>query len=323
MTEHVRSTFADGVLELVIDRVDKKNALTNAMYLALADGLERAERKAVRAVLFRSEGDTFTSGNDLADFAAAARGEPSGGGVSRFLRALAGSTRPLVAAVQGRAVGVGATLLLHCDYVLLAEGAQLSTPFVNLALVPEAGSSLLLPARIGHVRAFAAFALGEAISAENALAWGLANTVTPAAELVAAARDVAARIARQPAGAVAATKALMKPGAAVQERMALEGEQFAQEAAQPGGPRGLLRLRRTPPPRLLSVRLRRPDTGVRVTAPTQASAGQRSSKALAAARATPKLRSSPRLFYALVRIRAPFDPVSGSFHPAQGLVFRS
>lgn len=233
MTEHVASSLADGVLDIVIDSVDKKNALTDAMYMALAEALERAEQENARAVLFSSKGDTFTSGNDLADFAAMAQGKPSGGGVSRFLHALARSTRPLVAAVQGRAVGVGTTMLLHCDYVLMAEGAQLITPFVNLALVPEAGSSLLLPARIGHVRAFAAFALGEPISAADALAWGLANKIMPALELAAAAREVATRIARQPAAAVAATKALMRPGDAVQDRMAMEGEQFAQRLRSP------------------------------------------------------------------------------------------
>lgn len=233
MSDPVRSRTVDGVLELVIDRPDKKNALTDGMYGLLADGLERAEAEGVRAVLFRAEGDTFTAGNDLGDFAAVARGEPGGGGVSRFLRALDASTRPLVAAVQGRAVGVGTTMLLHCDYVLLAEGAQLSTPFVNLALVPEAASSLLMPARIGHVRAFAAFALGEPIAAADALAWGLANRVVPPADLEAAAHEVASRIARQPAGAVAATKALMKTGSAVSDRMTAEGEIFARRLRSP------------------------------------------------------------------------------------------
>ena len=127
---------------------------------------EAAEHNsAVRVVLLRAEGDMFSAGNDIGEFASIAVSAGSGSGernVIRFLHALARATRPLVAAVQGRAVGIGTTMLLHCDFVLLADDAQLSTPFVNLALVPEAASSLLMPARLGHVRAFEMFALGDA-----------------------------------------------------------------------------------------------------------------------------------------------------------------
>lgn len=185
MTEHIQRHNADGVLTLTLARADKKNAITDAMYGALADALDAAERDhTVRVVLLRAEGDMFSAGNDIGEFASIAMGE--GGGqrnVVRFLHALARATRPLVAAVQGRAVGIGTTVLLHCDFVLLADNAQLSTPFVNLALVPEAASSLLMPARLGHVRAFEMFALGDAVSAESALAWGLANRVVPLYQL--------------------------------------------------------------------------------------------------------------------------------------------
>ena len=201
MTDHIRRDNAAGVLTLTMARPDKKNALTNAMYGALADALESAETDpAVRVLLIRGEGDMFTAGNDVGEFAAMATGsfqaEPQ---VGRFLQALAQSSRPLIAAVQGRAVGVGTTMLLHCDLVVLAENALLSTPFVNLALVPEAASSLLMPLRIGHARAFEMFALGEAVDANSALAWGLANRVA-----------LAARLARQPAGAGSITKRLMR-----------------------------------------------------------------------------------------------------------------
>jgi enoyl-CoA hydratase/carnithine racemase len=163
--------------------------------------------------LFSSEGDVFTAGNDIGEFAAVAQGGAKPRNVLRFIRALASAHKPIVAAVQGKAVGIGTTLLLHCDHVVLAEGAQLSTPFVNLALVPEAASSLLLPARIGHVRAFTMFALGEPVDARTALAWGLANQVVPSDQLRSSAEAVAHRLAAQPLGALIATKKLMRdPG---------------------------------------------------------------------------------------------------------------
>src|SRR4030081_2658053 len=147
MTEHIKIENDGGILSLTMARPDKKNALTNAMYGALADAIEGAETDpAVRVVLIRGEGDMFTAGNDVGEFAAIATGSVQGERhVSRFLQALARSSRPLVAAVQGRAVGIGTTMLLHCDLVVLADNALLSTPFVNLALVPEAASSLLMP----------------------------------------------------------------------------------------------------------------------------------------------------------------------------------
>jgi enoyl-CoA hydratase/carnithine racemase len=172
-------------MTLTLARADKKNALSNAMYSAMSDGLERAEKDpAVRVVLFQGDGDSFTAGNDLADFSAQANGKDTGEPQAhRFISNLGKATRPLVAAVQGNAVGVGTTMLLHCDLVFLADTAKLMTPFVNLALVPEAASSWLLPARIGHVRAYAMFALGEPLDAATALACGLANAVVPVANL--------------------------------------------------------------------------------------------------------------------------------------------
>ena len=171
MTEHVKTEIDAGIMTLTLARADKKNALSNAMYSAMSDGLERAEKDpAVRVVLFQGDGDSFTAGNDLADFSAQANGKDTGEPQAhRFISNLGKATRPLVAAVQGNAVGVGTTMLLHCDLVFLADTAKLMTPFVNLALVPEAASSWLLPARIGHVRAYAMFALGEPLDAATAL----------------------------------------------------------------------------------------------------------------------------------------------------------
>ena len=229
MTEHIQRHNADGVLTLTLARADKKNAITDAMYGALADALDAAERDhTVRVVLLRAEGDMFSAGNDIGEFASIAMGE--GGGqrnVVRFLHALARATRPLVAAVQGRAVGIGTTMLLHCDFVLLADNAQLSTPFVNLALVPEAASSLLMPARLGHVRAFEMFALGDAVSAESALAWGLANRVVPLYQLGTEAMAIAERLARQPLGALTETKRLMRDAELLKQQMEAENVSFS------------------------------------------------------------------------------------------------
>ena len=193
MTEHVKTEIDAGIMTLTLARADKKNALSNAMYSPMSDGLERAEKDpAVRVVLFQGDGDSFTAGNDLADFSAQASGKASGEPQAhRFISNLGKATRPLIAAVQGNAVGVGTTMLLHCDLVFLADTAKLMTPFVNLALVPEAASSWLLPARIGHVRAYAMFALGQPLDAATALACGLANAVVPVADLRARARAAA------------------------------------------------------------------------------------------------------------------------------------
>lgn len=234
MTNHVTVTSVQGVLTLTLARTDKMNALTNAMYGALADALIDAESDtSVRAVVIRGEGAMFTAGNDLAEFAAVASGAAGENQVLRFLGALAGSTKPLVAAVNGRAVGVGTTMLLHCDFVILAEDALLSTPFVNLALVPEAASSLLLPARIGHARAFEMFALGKPISAAQALAWGIANRVVPVADLHVEAHQVAELLAKQAAGSLKMTKVLMGQAQAIAAQMELESAQFAARLRSP------------------------------------------------------------------------------------------
>lgn len=216
-----------GVLTVTMARPDKKNAITNAMYGAMADALERAEGdSAIRAVLFQGDGDSFTAGNDLADFAAVSRGVQGERHVTRFLAGLARATRPLVAAVQGNAVGIGTTMLLHCDLVYLAPTARLITPFVNLALVPEAASTYLLPQRIGHARAYAMFALGEPVEAETAVSIGLANAVVPLADLRAKARAAADALAKRPFGSLQHTKALMRDPARISAQMAREGEIF-------------------------------------------------------------------------------------------------
>jgi enoyl-CoA hydratase/carnithine racemase len=227
MTEHLKTATQDGVLEIIFARPDKKNALSNAMYQAASEALEAAQSDpSIRVVLFCGEGDAFTSGNDLADFAGVARGGELQAG--RFIRGLAQAEKPLIAAVHGLAVGVGTTMLLHCDLVFIADTAKLSAPFVNLALVPEAASSLLLPGRIGHARAFAMFAMGEPLTGTEACNLGLANKVLPKDEVIPAARAAARALAAKPPGSVMATKRLMRQTEAIQAHLAQENEAFAQ-----------------------------------------------------------------------------------------------
>src|SRR4051812_37389576 len=229
MTEHIRTAIQDGVLEITFARPEKKNALSNAMYRAASDALEGAQSDAgVRVVLLSSEGDAFTSGNDLADFAGAAAGKGEELQAGRFIRVLANAEKPLIAAVPGLAVGVGTTMLLHCDLVFIADDAKLSAPFVDLALVPEAASSLLLTARIGHARAFAMFAMGEALTGLEACNLGLANKRLAKDEVIPAARAAARLLAGKPLGAVIATKKLMRESEAILARMTQEGKVFGE-----------------------------------------------------------------------------------------------
>lgn len=237
MTEHVRTTTATGILTLTLARPEKKNAITNEMYACLADAIEAAgQDPAIRVIVIRGDGDGFTAGNDLKEFAGHAMGgqdDQEERHVVRFLRAIATTSRPLLAAVQGRAVGIGTTMLLHCDFVVLCDDALLTTPFVGLGLVPEAASSLLLPARVGHVRAFEMFALGEAVTASQAVGWGIANRAVPRSELDAEVQRIAERLARQPAGSLKATRKLMRHAEAISSQMAAESIEFIERLKSP------------------------------------------------------------------------------------------
>ncbi|WP_233886738.1 enoyl-CoA hydratase-related protein [Paraburkholderia flagellata] len=228
MTAEIHVDQADGILTITLARPDKKNALTNVMYGTLADIIESAEHDSnIRVLLIQGDGDMFTAGNDVGEFAAIASGKGTGERhVHRFLHALAKSSVPIIAAVQGKAVGIGTTMLLHCDYVLLAADAELITPFVNLALVPEAASSWLLPVRIGHVRAFEMFALGEPLDAQSAVALGIANKVCANGQLRDDARRMAERIAAKPAGSLSAMKKLMRDAETLVAQMDSESAKF-------------------------------------------------------------------------------------------------
>jgi enoyl-CoA hydratase/carnithine racemase len=190
----------------------------------------------VRVLLFRATGDSFSAGNDIADFIAIGS---SGGGqvvdapVFHFLKALADLDKPAMAAVRGRAVGIGLTLLLHCDIVVVAEDALLSAPFVNLALAPEAASSLLLPMVLGHQRAFEIFALGEPIDGRTAQAWGLANRAVPADQVDALAVELAAKVAARAPNSIRKTKRLMRDSERLWALMQEEGEAFGSQMSSP------------------------------------------------------------------------------------------
>lgn len=223
----ILTSQADGILTITFNRPDKKNALTSAMYATLADALEAAETDpAVRVILFAGNGGAFTAGNDLQDFL---NNPPQGDNtpVFRFLRAISTASKPLIAAVSGVAVGVGTTMLLHCDLVYAGESAKLSLPFVNLALVPEAASSLLLPAMIGHHRAAELLMLGEAFTPQVAKDYGIVNAIYPDDRLLAEATAVAQKLAAKPPTALRLTKQLLKRSKGdVAGQMAAEGEHF-------------------------------------------------------------------------------------------------
>jgi enoyl-CoA hydratase/carnithine racemase len=203
---------AGPVLEITLNRPEKKNALTGAMYQAVEAAFRTADGDpAIRVVLLTGTGDTFTSGNDIKDFQArAAINEATH--ASPFLTALSLLKKPLVAAVNGAAIGVGTTMLAHCDLVIAAQSARFVMPFTSLGLVPEAASSLLFPRLIGHQRASALLLLGEAIDADTARDWGLVYRVVADPELLTVARSVASRLAILPPEAVRQTKDLMKNG---------------------------------------------------------------------------------------------------------------
>ena len=237
MTEHVRTDFTDGILTVTLARPDKKNAITQAMYASLAEATRRAkDDDAVRVLLFQADGDSFSAGNDIADFIAigsSGQGPLTDAPVFHFLKSLAELDKPAVAAVRGRAVGIGLTLLLHCDMVVVAEDALLSAPFINLALAPEAASSLLLPQVLGHQRAFEVFALGEPIDGRTALAWGLANRAVPADQVDAVAVELAGKLAARAPNSIRKTKALMRDAERLWTLMLQEGEAFGSQMTSP------------------------------------------------------------------------------------------
>jgi enoyl-CoA hydratase/carnithine racemase len=210
MSEQILKSCADGVCELRFNRPEKRNAITTAMYASLAAHLHEAlADEAVRVVLLSGAGASFTAGNDLNDFVSGPE-FTSAHPVMEVLRTLATFDKPLVAAVHGPVVGIGVTMLLHCDLVVAAQGTQLTMPFVALGLVPEAGSSLLLPRLAGQQRAAELLLLGQPLDAAGAQRLGLVSRVLEEGKLLEEARALAQRLAQQPAEALRSTKRLLR-----------------------------------------------------------------------------------------------------------------
>jgi enoyl-CoA hydratase/carnithine racemase len=231
----IRTVNTNGVAVIEIARPEKKNALTQAMYTAMAEAIRAADADtAVRAVLITGQPGIFTSGNDLDDFM---QRPPAGAEspVFLFMKALSECGKPVVAAVTGAAIGIGTTMLLHCDLVYVSDEARLAMPFVSLGLVPEYASSLLVPQLIGHVKAAELLLLGEPFTGERAVEMGIANAVLPATEVVNHARRMAERFNALPPGAVREGKALMRRGQAalVRETVEVEGALFGKRLRSP------------------------------------------------------------------------------------------
>jgi len=221
---HIVTTREGAIQRIQLNRPDKKNALTTAMYAALADAIAAADGdRAVRVMLLHGAGDCFTAGNDLQDFLAA---PPESGDrpAFRFLHAISHAAKPLVAAVHGVAIGIGTTMLLHCDLVYAAEGTRFHLPFVNLGISPEGASSVLLPARVGYQRAAELLMLGEPFAAARAREVGLVNEVLPEAQLLAAATAAAQKLAAKPPASLRVTKQLLKRALLPQIEAALAEE---------------------------------------------------------------------------------------------------
>jgi len=231
----ILSHFENGVLTLTLNRVEKKNSLTSAMYAELAQALDSAQADTqTKVVLMQGHETVFSAGNDIADFLKQpASGEDSP--VFRFLRGLALFPKPLIASVCGPAVGIGTTLLFHCDLVYAGDNAAFSMPFVNLGLCPEAGSSLLAVQLMGYQRAAEALLLGEPFLAETALEMGLVSRVLPPTEVNAYAQQQARKMAAKPMSSLMETKRLMKAGLTPQvlDRIKQEGLVFGRMLKEP------------------------------------------------------------------------------------------
>ena len=236
MSEHILVEREGGLLTLRLNRPDKKNALTRAMYSRMGEALNAANSdSSVRAVLITGSTECFTSGNDVSDFLQA---PPTSldSPVFQFMRALFNFEKPVVAAVAGPAVGIGTTLLLHCDLVYVSRDAKLRTPFVNLGLCPEFGSSLILPRLLGQAKAAEVLLLGEAFTGEQAASWGIASAaLEDGPSTLAKAREVALRFLELAPSAVTDSKRLMRAPGREELRQVIEEEStlFGQRLRSP------------------------------------------------------------------------------------------
>lgn len=236
MSGDVEVSIADGVQILRLTRAAKKNALTGPMYATLCNAIEKGDEDgAVAAHVIVGSGGVFTAGNDLGDFLATAQGTGDlGNDVLRFIRLLPVVRKPLIAAVDGQAVGIGTTMLFHCDLVYATPGSNFATPFLDLGLIPEAASSLLMTERMGYARAFEMLVLGEVFTAEQAVATGFVNKIVPSTDLEAVAFAAARRLAGKPPEALAISRRLMRGDPApILERTDVEVEMFRKRLNSP------------------------------------------------------------------------------------------
>jgi len=231
----ILTDVTDGVMTITFNRPDKKNSITRAMYAAMADALAQArDEAAIRVVVFQGHEAIFSAGNDIADFLERPP-TTAESPVYRFLFGIASFPKPVIAAVCGPAVGIGTTMLLHCDLIYAGDNAAFSLPFVNLGLCPEAASSFLVPQLMGYPRAAEALLLGEPFRVESALEMGLINRIVPPGEANALAQQQARKLATKPMSSLIETKRLMKKGNAgiVAERMMEEAASFGRMLTEP------------------------------------------------------------------------------------------
>lgn len=239
MSDHIQTSLADNVLTIRINRPDKKNALTTDMYGAMANALAKADASNdIRATLILGTPEVFCAGNDIMDFImAASKGEQGMQPIVNFLERIIQCKKPLIAGVDGAAIGVGTTLLLHCDYVMASKISNFKTPFVDLGLVPEAGSSIFAPHLMGHHKAFELLAMGDSFTAQDAKEAGFVNKITSSEELELAAIITAKEIANKPQEAMKITRELIRGDRAavlkrMQEEVVLFTERLQSKEAQ-------------------------------------------------------------------------------------------
>lgn len=232
MTGHLIVTDEDATRVITLRRPEKKNAITNDMYRAMSDAIDTAQNNpAIRCIIITGGSGVFTAGNDLEDFMADGATADSfrSSNAIKFLYSLAQNLKPIIAAVDGVAIGIGTTMLFHCDYVLASTSATFATPFIHLGLVPEGASSLLMPRTMGHQRAFAMLVMGRSVSADEAREAGFVNVVVSPGHTEAEARKVAREICALPAEAVAISRKLLKlPPEDLTRRIDQEGHLFGE-----------------------------------------------------------------------------------------------
>jgi enoyl-CoA hydratase/carnithine racemase len=238
MSEHIIVTDEDSTRTIVMRRPEKKNTLTQEMYLAMSDAIDGAQSDpTIRCLVLAGSSGVFTAGNDISDFLQAATAKDDGARPRNaviFLQSLVNNKKPIVAAVDGIAIGIGTTMIFHCDYVIASTTTTFQSPFIQYGLVPEGASSLLLPRMVGHQRAFSMLVMGRPISAQEGREAGFVNTVVPPGQAIVEARKVAREICALPADAVAISRKLLKPPTEdMVRRMGQEDHLFGERMRSP------------------------------------------------------------------------------------------